>query len=532
MFSFLRSVLGKQEAISELSVRPAAERQTMGNRETAAELSVELARKTKEVQIIQTIASKVNSTLDLDRTLKIILGAMDGAFGFKHSMILVYDEADKKSLVVASQGYTESGIGSGVALGEGVVGTVAKYKKMMRINHARIQGYIATVAKVSSPIDKPAIDSSGRAKLPGLENAQSQLAVPLLVKDRLIGVFSVESPSPGAFDALDEPLMVTVGNQIASAIDNARLYRLEEERFEELQKAYENLRQLSAAYERFVPRQFLSFLGKESILQVKLGDQVEKEMTILFSDIRSFTSLSEAMTPQENFNFINSYLSRMEPIIGWRGGFIDKYIGDGIMALFPISADDAVSSAVDMLEQLTEYNQYRQKMGYQPIRIGIGLHTGLLMLGTVGGQNRMDGTVISDAVNLASRLEGLTKVYGASIVVSEQTLLNLHGPERFNFRSLGKVKVKGKNEAVAIFEVLDGAAEDVVALKLSTRPIFEEGLKHYHNQRLAEAKTCFQNVLKAHPEDKAAELYLQYVNRFMEYGIPEDWHGSTILTEK
>lgn len=142
-------------------------------------------------------------------------------------------------------------------------------------------------------------------------------------------------------------------------------------------------------------------------------------MSVLFANIRSFTSLSEKMTPADNFKFINAYLSRMQPVINQHHGFIDKYIGDAIMALFSGDADNAVQAGIAMLQKLAEYNQSRQRSGYVPIQIGIGINTGLLMLGTVGGEERMDGTVISDAVNRASRIEGMTKMYGATLLITE-----------------------------------------------------------------------------------------------------------------
>jgi len=166
-------------------------------------------------------------------------------------------------------------------------------------------------------------------------------------------------------------------------------------------------------------------------------------MTTMFADIRGFTTLSETMTPQENFKFINGYLTQMEPIIDKYNGFIDKYIGDAIMALFPTCADDAVQAAIAMLKKLVDYNQGRQRAGYQLINIGIGIHTGPLMLGTVGGQNRMDGTVISDAVNLASRVEGLTKIYGTPLLITEQTYSSLTDVSQYHIRVIDCVTVKG-----------------------------------------------------------------------------------------
>ena len=213
------------------------------------------------------------------------------------------------------------------------------------------------------------------------------------------------------------------GDQVAFAMavfqDIAERKQAETERHKFIEKLFElnqNLEksldaesELTDAYGRFVPHQFLNLLGYESIIDVNLGDQVQQEMSVLFADIRDFTTLSETMTPQENFNFINAYLSRMEPAITSNNGFIDKYIGDAIMALFSDFADDAVKAGIAMLNILTNYNEDRQRVGYIPIQIGIGINSGSLMLGTVGGKSRMDSTVISDAVNLASHIEGLTK---------------------------------------------------------------------------------------------------------------------------
>ncbi|HEY9729111.1 MAG TPA: ATP-binding protein [Chroococcales cyanobacterium] len=268
------------------------------------------------------------------------------------------------------------------------------------------------------------------------------------------------------------------------------------------------LANFNIAYRRFVPYEFLQLLNKESIIDVRLGDQVHQEMSILFSDIRDFTTLSETMTPEENFRFINSYLCRMEPAIVEYHGFIDKYIGDAIMALFSGCADDAVNAGIAMLQRLANYNQHRAKSGYTPIKIGIGINTGSLMLGTVGGTNRMDGTAISDAVNLASRLETLTKTYGVSMLISQQTLARLDDPTQYCIRFIEQVKVKGKSKAVAVFEVFDGDDLGIKEVKLATKSMFEEGLFLYYKGSNQAAVERFTEVLKLNPQDTVAQLYL------------------------
>ena len=315
-------------------------------------------------------------------------------------------------------------------------------------------------------------------------------------------------------------LMLTAKNQVEDLVEGLNVgandYLTKPIKKNELLarlKMHLRLSNINTAYSRFVPRQFLQLLGKESIVDVKLGDNVQQEMSILFADIRSFTTLSERMNPEENFRFINSYLSRMEPAIIENNGFIDKYIGDAIMALFNGSADDAVRAGISMRKRLVEYNRNRQSVGYVPIQIGIGINTGSLMLGTVGGHNRMDGTVISDAVNLASRLEGLTKVYGAQLLISDQTFLRLERPDDYAIRIIDKVKVKGKSEMVSVFEIFDADPPDIRSVKLATKTTFELALTYYYLQDFGEAAELFEEYLRQNPKDRIAQIYFEQVVR-------------------
>jgi PAS domain S-box-containing protein len=276
----------------------------------------------------------------------------------------------------------------------------------------------------------------------------------------------------------------------------------------DLKKALDAQLQLTNAYGRFVPHQFLDLLGYESIVDVKLGDRVQKTMSVLFADIRDFTSLSERMTPHENFKFINHYLMRTEPCITANNGFIDKYIGDGIMALFDGIADDAVKAGIAILENLAEYNLTREERGYAPIEIGIGINTGSLMLGTVGGENRMDGTAIGDAVNLASRLEGLTKNYGVPLLISHHTFSSLTVPSDYEIRPIDRVKVKGKSELVTVYEVFDADPPEVRSAKSATKAVFEKGWMLYRDGDFDEAAKLFEDCLSQNSVDKVAAIYL------------------------
>jgi class 3 adenylate cyclase len=293
-----------------------------------------------------------------------------------------------------------------------------------------------------------------------------------------------------------------------------------------------NISRLSEAYFRFVPRQFLELLGKKNITDISLGDQVQKEMSVLFTDIRDFTSLSESMTLKENFDFVNSYLGLMEPIIFNNNGFIDKYMGDSIMALFDGSVENAINAAIEMKHTLNDFNQMRKAEGKQAIEMGIGIHTGNLMLGVVGGYGKMEGTVISDAVNLASRLEGLTKLYGSSIIISQDTLIKVENPAQYSFRYLDIVKVKGKQESVYIFEILDGENEPIKQAKNHSKRKFATGVELYRSQSFAEALLVFQEIKNEVKHDKACDLYIKRCTDIIEKGIPSDWDGVEIMNTK
>jgi len=280
----------------------------------------------------------------------------------------------------------------------------------------------------------------------------------------------------------------------------------------------EKLYQLNQAYGRFVPRQFLSLLEKEHITDIQLGDQAEQKMTILFADIREFTTLSETMNPQENFNFINAFLGKMEPVITKHYGFIDKYIGDAIMALFT-SVDDAIRAGIDMLKTLTDYNKTRGRPNRPIIKIGIGINTGSLMLGIIGGKNRMEGTVISDAVNIASRLENLTKIYHTPLLISEASYLKSTDASQYHIRLLDQVKVKGKSDSVKVFEVFNADSTEMIAAKLDTLKQFEQAVNLYQQQSFVKAQELFQICMF----DETAAVYAQRCQKFLNVNTSTRW---------
>ena len=218
------------------------------------------------------------------------------------------------------------------------------------------------------------------------------------------------------------------------------------------------IRATLVSFERFVPRKFLEVVAPEGIENIQVGAYTNRPLTILFSDIRGYTSLSERSTNEQMFEFLNEYLPAMGEPIEKSGGFIDKYIGDAIMALFDAdTTDGAVDAAIGMDTALVAFNEGREREGKPTVDIGVGLHRGEVVMGTVGFRSRIDSTVIGDPVNLASRVEGLTKKYGR-ILITEAVLRSLSHPERYRTTLVDEtVKVKGKEEPVVLY-VVEGHA--------------------------------------------------------------------------
>ncbi len=395
-------------------------------------------------------------------------------------------------------------------------------------NHLSLQKYRVTQAL------------SGKDALTAVENGEKIDLVLLDIMMPKMSGYKVCAALREKYPAHQLPVvMLTAKNQVTDIVTGFKFgandYLTKPFRKEELLtriKSHLKLSQTSKSYGRFVPHEYLRFLSKDSIIDVELGDHVSKEMAVMFSDIRSFTTLSESMTPQENFDFVNSYLRQVSPVIRNNTGFIVKYLGDGMMAVFPNGASDAVEAGIGKLKKVEEQNIERLEKGLLPIKVGIGVHFGHMMVGMVGESARMQGDAFSDNVNLTARLESLTKFYGVSLVISEQALQHLTNPEKYQMRFLDRVIVKGRSEAIAIYEILDGELPEIRDLKLLSLADFENGLESYRSGDCLKAKEYFEKVLVVNPEDKAAALYLERVEELQCNGVPEDWCGVWAMTKK
>jgi class 3 adenylate cyclase/CheY-like chemotaxis protein len=308
--------------------------------------------------------------------------------------------------------------------------------------------------------------------------------------------------------------------------------------FEELKKTKVELAEISAVaeltriFEKFVPREFLDRIAKTGIENITLGHAESDVITILFSDIRSFTDISESMEPAELMQFLNTFLQFMSEPIHLNHGFVDKFIGDAIMALFDqpgkpdaIEARDAVRSGIEMQASLVRFNKLRAKQNYPPTNIGIGVHSGPVVIGTLGSDTRMDSTVLGDAVNLAARLEGLTKNYRLPMLVSEDSKNLISHLEEFNWRLLDRITVKGKSEPVRIFEVFNQYSDRNYENKLKAASVFEEAMNPYLNQNWELAIEGFKECEELLPEDASIEMHLKRAQSYQETPPAEDWDG-------
>lgn len=296
--------------------------------------------------------------------------------------------------------------------------------------------------------------------------------------------------------------------------DRINLMRFEREAALTLQLAHsKRLESMAQMFEKFVPKQFLQRIAREGIENIRLGKAEAEDISVLFADIRGFTALSETLTPQELLNFLNACFTRLDKVIHEHNGFVDKFLGDGIMALFDrdtpdSAAQNAVMAAVGLHQAIRVYNQHRANSGYAPIDLGIGIHTGPVIIGTVGSRDRMDSTVLGDNVNIAARLQELSKLFGARIIISEQTRRALQGKADFHVRDLGSVQVRGRRNRVQVFELLDADPPELFAQKLQNLPRYRAALESHQRGDWLAASKGWRDCLAQIPSDPVCTHWL------------------------
>ncbi|MFO0626422.1 MAG: adenylate/guanylate cyclase domain-containing protein [Polyangiales bacterium] len=292
--------------------------------------------------------------------------------------------------------------------------------------------------------------------------------------------------------------------------------------------------QLAAAHEaatRFVPYEFLSLLGRSELAEVRRGDFITRPVTVYYSDIRSYTPIIEGHTPTGNLSWINEYLLSMERPIHGQGGFVEHIAGDAICALFGTGADAGVRAAIESLRALDDLNAHRARRGAAPLRIGVGVTTGECLLGVLGGEDRLHCGVVGNAVNLAARVESLTKHLGTLLITGE-TRAALVDPTAYTLRYVDRVRVKGQRTPTDLYEVLDPLPAEERARKTATAEPLARALADLQAGDLAGASSRLHDLARRDPDDVALTWHLARVDEFSRDGLPTGWDGATSLRVK
>ncbi|MBW0432688.1 adenylate/guanylate cyclase domain-containing protein [Leptospira yasudae] len=299
--------------------------------------------------------------------------------------------------------------------------------------------------------------------------------------------------------------------------------------FDAVEDMSESLKKVNSSYGLFVPRELLKILNKHDIFDIKLGDIAEEEMSLLYNEIRTFSDFSEKMSGKENFEFINSFLGKVGPAIRERDGFIDKYFGEGFLALFPPEPEKALESAVEIQRILREFNRERIANGKDPVRSGSGIHTGPILLGTIGEAERMESTVISPSVNVVSKIGQLSRMYDSSLLITDSTLFRLTNSSKYYYRVLDRIQIRDQRSVYTVLEVFNGLPESLIDSYMNTREEFERGILLFREKHFEEACVVFNRILEKNRADQAARVYLEKSVHNCRFGVPENWQGVTLL---
>jgi class 3 adenylate cyclase len=271
-----------------------------------------------------------------------------------------------------------------------------------------------------------------------------------------------------------------------------------------LQVSLDDLRISSQAAERFILKDYLKILQKGDIAEVKLGDHAVKEMAVLFMDMSKLVSLNDHLTPDNKLELVNSYMKYLYPVIIEQNGFIETFIGEGIMALFYGPPDNAIKSSIAIIKSLSAVNKEAKSLGL----IHIGIQSGLLTLGVVGSEERMDFTALGSTVQIASQLKVKNRYYHTSILVGEDVIKKCQYPDQFHYRWIANLPLHVNPQDIPIYEIFDVDDDDCLQLKEKTKTLFESGIKNYIQNNKKEAEKAFTEVLTINPQDAIAKLYL------------------------
>ncbi len=448
-------------------------------------------------------ARSISAEIELDKLLATLFRTIVEAGGAQKAMLLL-ERGDRWVVAV-----------EGTAAGEPLLGATSVDQLDPTLYPLSVLRYVLRTSE-DVVIDDAAdagslLDGDDYARSRG---ARSVLCIPVRHRGVLHAVLYLEHDEvAGVFTAQRCELLKLLMSQASVSLDNAMLFEAQA--------------RLTKAQSLFVPHQFLESLDRHDIAQVALGDAVARTLSVFVSDLRGFTTLAENMAAHEVIELLNNYFLVMEPCVAVEGGFIDSFQGDGIMALFEGPAERAVRAGVAMHAALARFNASTGRT----LRMGTGVNTGPCVLGTVGGRDRIQCTVVGDSANVAHRIEGLTKVYSAPFIIGESTYDALPA-STFSLRPVDKVIVKGREGAQTIYEVLDAATEAERAAKERSRPALEEAMALYYARDFDAAAEGFAACSETAPTDVVPGIFLQRCRAFGERPPPDDWQGAERLTSK
>ena len=355
---------------------------------------------------------------------------------------------------------------------------------------------------------------------------KSVLYFPLLVKDRSLGcvafyaletMLSIDSSKVKSIQAHIPLISLAINNALTyQDLRNTKLSLIESQK----------ISQLTDIFRRFVPEQFLSKIAKNGIENIEYGYGENVKLSILFSDMRSFSTISEMLDEKTLFELINNYFDFFSKIVYKNKGFVDKFIGDAVLSLFEIGVDKGASgallTAVELQRKLIEFNEYvKLRFGLKkPIGIGVGIHTGSVIMGTVGSKKHMESTVLGDNVNISARLEELNKKYFTKIIISDDLYLNLNILKEY-IRPLGFANIKGRESMIKIHEVFATDKPEIIYNKKLTKPLLEKAVTLCQDCNYIEAQKLILQAYKINQNDKAVKVMLEAVSKFQKDKIDD-----------
>ncbi len=469
-------------------------------------LGTEVLSLYQELNVIYNFSEKLTQTIDPDVIAQITLEQAMHSIPSHSGVMVLWDEKTQQLLMPARSGEP-------------------LFNKESLQHNAGLLLKIGLSGQSEIITDISVLKENGVIK----SDVQSLIYAAMKVKHRIMGAIILAGKDLEQYAAAHLKLLVTLALQSSTAIESAMLY---EKNIREVREREEAILRIHEVTKKFVPNEFIRLLGKDALADVRLGDQAEKIVTVLFTDIRDFTSLSEKMTPGENFRFVSSFNERLGPIIQSHGGFINQYLGDSIMAIFPSYPKDALNAAIAMQKAVHQLNIQRQAKGLPIIKAGIGMHTGPLIMGITGDENRLDAATISDTVNTAARIESLTKYYRSPLLLSSETLRQIPDHEKYFLRHLGKVQLKGKDKLLSIVECLDGYPETDLHQKKVTLGRFNESMNYYFDQQFENAIKGFKSIIKLDPDDNTVSFFMENALKYSDSGVPENWTGAEEMLSK